>query len=99
MFHSPALFTAQQGRAKTTMYLSAAAKLFGDTDFRYVGQWFSERSAVLEFEATVDGVYVDGIDMIAWNDDDKITSFKVMIRPFKGLSVIMPKMAELLPSA
>ena len=65
VFHSPALFTPQQGRAKTAMYLSAAAKLFGDTDFRYVAQWFSERSAVLEFEATVDGVYVDGIDMIA----------------------------------
>ncbi|MDT5003360.1 MAG: hypothetical protein QOJ24_536 [Mycobacterium sp.] len=66
------------------MYLTAAVKLFGGTDFHYVGQWLGEVSAVLQFEATVDGVYVDGIDMIAWNEDRKITSFKVMIRPFKG---------------
>jgi hypothetical protein len=53
---------------------------------------------VLEFAATIDGIYVNGIDMIAWNDDDRIVSFKVMMRPFKGLQVIMPKMAELLQS-
>jgi hypothetical protein len=66
------------------MYLTAAAKLFGGNDFHYVGQWLGKGSAVLEFEATVDGVYVDGIDMMAWNEDGKITSFKAMIRPFKG---------------
>ena len=99
VFYSPALFRAQEGKAKTAMYLTAASKMFVGTGFRYVGQWFGERSAVLEFEATVDGVYVDGVDMITWNDDEKITSFKVMIRPFKGLQAIMPRMAELLPSA
>jgi hypothetical protein len=61
-----------------------------------VGQWFGEQSAVLEFAATVDGMYVNGIDMITWNDDDRIVSFKVMIRPFKGLQLVMGKMAELL---
>ncbi|MET0455185.1 MAG: nuclear transport factor 2 family protein [Mycobacterium sp.] len=99
VFHSPALFKAQEGKAATATYLTAASKMFAGTDFRYVGQWFGERSAVLEFEATIDGVYVDGVDMIVWNDDEKITSFKVMIRPFKGLQVIMPRMAELLQSA
>ena len=51
---------------------------------------------MLEFAATVDGIYVNGVDMIEWNDDELIVSFKVMIRPFKALQVIMPKMAELL---
>ena len=49
-------------------YLTAAAKVFGDSDFHYVGQWYGERSAVLEFAATIDGRYVNGVDMIAWND-------------------------------
>jgi hypothetical protein len=98
VFYSPAVFTPQEGRAKTAMYLRAASKLFAGTDFHYVGQWFGERSAVLEFAATIDGIYVNGVDMIAWNDDERIVSFKVMMRPFKGLQVIMPKMAELLQS-
>ena len=99
VFYSPAVFTPQQGRAKAAMYLGAAAKMFGGTDFHYVDQWYGERSAVLEFAATVDGIYVNGIDMIHWNDDEKIVSFKVMMRPLKGLQAIMPKMAELLHSA
>jgi hypothetical protein len=93
------VFTPQEGKAKTAMYLRAAEKMFSGTDFHYVGQWFGEQSAVLEFTATIDGVYVDGIDMITWNDDEKIVSFKVMMRPFKALSVIMPKMAELLAAS
>lgn len=96
VFYSPAVFTPQEGKALTAKYLNAAAKLFGGTDFRYVGQWHGENSAVLEFEATLDGVTVDGIDMIHWNADGKIVSFKVMIRPFKGLQAVIPRMAELL---
>jgi hypothetical protein len=99
VFYSPAVFTPQEGKAKTAMYLRAAEKMFSGTDFHYVGQWFGEQSAVLEFTATIDGMYVDGIDMITWNDDEKIVSFKVMMRPFKALSVIMPKMAELLAAS
>jgi SnoaL-like protein len=96
VFYSPAVFTPQEGRQKTTAYLMAAAKMFGGTDFRYVEEWVGDRSAVLEFAATVDGVYVNGVDLITWNDDGRIVSFKVMMRPFKGLQAIMPKMAELL---
>ena len=64
VFCSPAVFTPQEGKAKTVMYLNAAAKVFTDTDFHYVGEWFGDRSAVLEFAATVDGRYVNGVDMI-----------------------------------
>jgi hypothetical protein len=96
VFYSPAVFTPQEGKAKTATYLRAAEKVFAGTDFHYVGQWFSDQSAVLEFVANIDGIYVNGVDVIAWNDDDEITSFKVMLRPFKGIQAIMPKMAELL---
>ena len=96
VFFSPAVFTPQKGRDKTLMYLKAAAKVFGDTDFHYVEHWYSEQSAILEFAATIDGIYVNGIDMIHWNGDQQIVSFKVMLRPLKALQTIIPAMAELL---
>jgi hypothetical protein len=97
VFFSPAVFTPQEGRANVVAYLTAAAKLFADTNFHYVEQWYSERSAILEFAADIGGIQVNGIDMIHWNDDGQIVSFKVMIRPVKALQTIIPRMAELLP--
>jgi len=96
VFCSPAVFTPQEGRAKAVAYLAAAAKLFADTGFRYVEKWYGEGSAVLEFVAEVDGIHVNGIDMIHWNDDGKITSVKVMLRPLKALQVVIPEMGRLL---
>jgi hypothetical protein len=96
VFSSPAVFTPQEGRDTAMAYLAAAAKVFSGTDFHYVEKWYGNRSAVLEFAATVDGMYVNGIDMIHWNDDEKIVSVKVMVRPLKGLQALMPKMTELL---
>jgi hypothetical protein len=96
VFFSPAVFTPQEGRQKTLMYLKAAVKVFGTNDFRYVERWFKDQSAILEFAATIDGIYVNGIDMIHWNDQEQIVSFKVMLRPLKALQAIIPAMAELL---
>ncbi|MGF2944685.1 nuclear transport factor 2 family protein [Mycobacterium sp. Lab-001] len=96
VFASPALFTPQEGRDKVVSYLTAAAKLFAGNGFRYVEKWYGEHSAVLEFVAEVDGIHVNGIDMIHWNDDGKITSVKVMLRPLKALQVVIPEMGRLL---
>ena len=96
VFFSPAVFTPQEGRHKTALYLTAAAKVFGTKDFHYVEQWYKDESAILEFAATIDGIYVNGVDMIHWNDDGQIVSFKVMLRPLKALQAIIPAMAELL---
>ncbi len=96
VFYSPAVFTPQEGRLKASAYLLAAEKMFSAANFRYVNQWYADRSAILEFRAELDGITVEGVDMIFWNDADKIESFKVMIRPFKALQTIMPKMTELL---
>jgi SnoaL-like domain len=96
VFYSPAVFSPQEGRDTTLAYLTAAAKVFSDTHFHYVEKWYGERSAILEFAATIDGKYVNGIDMIHWNDAEQIVSVKVMVRPFKGLQALMSKMAELL---
>ena len=93
VFYSPAVFTPQQGRAVTLAYLTAAARLLGGDDFAYVGQWYGEQSAVLEFTTVVDGLQVNGVDIIGWNDEDKIVLFKVMLRPVKALQAVIPAMA------
>ena len=96
VFYSPAVFTPQRGRAQAAAYLRAAEKLFAGANFRYVGKWFDAHSAVLEFAAEIDGLTVEGIDMIHWNADGEIVSVKVMIRPLKALQAIVPKMTALL---
>ena len=96
VFYSPAVFTPQVGKVKCGSYLRAAEKMFADSDFRFVGCWYAESSAILEFVAEIDGSHIEGIDMIHWNAQDKITSFKVMIRPLKGLQAVIPRMGELL---
>ncbi len=64
--------------------------------FHYPNQWFGERSAVLEFATEIDGITVNGIDMITWDDHDRITHFKVMIRPLKAINLVHEKMRETL---
>ncbi|MGI9163105.1 MAG: nuclear transport factor 2 family protein [Mycobacterium sp.] len=98
VFYSPAVFTPQHGRAKAATYLRAAEQMFSNTGFHYVDMWFADGSAVLEFAAEIDGVTVEGIDLIRWNTEDRITSVKVMIRPIKALQAVVSRMAEILPS-
>jgi hypothetical protein len=98
VFRSPAVHTPQEGKALTTTYLAAAVVVLGPT-LQYKREWYAERSAVLEFEAELDGLTVHGIDMMAWGDDGRLVEFTVMARPFKGLQKLIEKMAaELFPS-
>lgn len=99
VFRSPAVFTPQRGRDTALAYLCAAERMFAGTGFHYVEKWFGENSAVLHFAAEVDGMSVEGVDMIHWNDHGKITSVTVMIRPFKALQAVIARMAELLTSS
>lgn len=97
VFQSPAVHTPQVGKAVTMKYLSAAAEVLGRDDFTYVGEWRAERSAVLEFTCTLpDGIKVNGVDIIGWDGEGRITSFKVMIRPMKALNAVVPLMAAVL---
>lgn len=95
-FHSPVVHTPQRGKGVTTMYLTAALTVFATPAFRYVREVVGERDAVLEFVTEIDGVTVNGVDMIRWNDDGRITDFKVMIRPLKAINVVHQRMAAML---
>jgi len=96
VFHSPVLHTPQTGKPLTTMYLSAAYYVFKDSDFTYNRQVIQDRQAVLEFETKIDGIIINGVDIIEWNEAGQIIEFKVMIRPLQGLQKIQQKMLEIL---
>jgi len=94
VFHSPVVHTPQVGKAVTGMYLRAAMLVLGNDGFRYLNEWRGNRSAVLEFETTIDGILVNGVDMIDWNEHGRITRFKVMVRPLKAVNLLHQMMAQ-----
>ena len=96
VFYSPVVHTPQVGKAITSVYLTAAVQVFGNESFRYVREIVGESDAVLEFETEIDGITVNGVDMIKWNENGQIIEFKVMIRPLKAVNLIHQKMGEML---
>lgn len=96
VFHSPVVHTPQYGKAVTRQYLYAAFHVFFNDSFRYVREVSGTHDAVLEFEVTIDGIMVNGVDMLHWNEQGQITGFKVMIRPLKAIQLIHQKMAAML---
>lgn len=96
VFHSPILHTPQVGKAVTALYLTAAFHVIVNGTFRYIREVVGSHDAVLEFEVEIDGLLVNGVDMIKWSEEGKITEFKVMLRPLKAVNLIHQKMAEML---
>lgn len=93
VFHSPVVHTPQRGRPIVTAYLSAAGQTLGNGSFRYVREVVDGDTAVLEFQTVMDGIVVNGIDMITFDEDGLITDFKVMVRPMKAMNKIWEMMA------
>ena len=98
VFVSPIVHAPQRGKALAKAYLMAAFKVFLNPTFRYVREIRGPSDAMLEFEAEIDGVLVNGVDIIKWNAAGKVVEFKVMIRPLKAISVIHERMAATLAS-
>jgi hypothetical protein len=96
VFHSPIVHTPQEGREKVMAYLLAAFTVLNNETFRYVREVVGERDAVLEFTCELDGIHVNGVDVIRWRDDGRIVDFKVMVRPLKGVNVVHARMKEML---
>jgi SnoaL-like domain len=96
VFVSPVVHTPQVGRDITRTYLGAAMSVLNNGHFRYLGEWFAEDSAVLEFETELDGIVINGIDMIRWNAQGRIVHFKVMVRPLKAINMLHQMMGRAL---
>ncbi len=99
VFHSPVVHTPQHGRKITALYLGAAFRVFFNPSFRYVREIVGPSDAMLEFETEIDGIVVNGVDIIKWNESHQIVEFKVMIRPLKAINLIHQKMAAMLQAA
>ncbi len=94
IFHSPVVHTPQVGKAITLMYLTAAFYVLYNESFKYVREVVSDNDAALEFTVEIDGLFVNGVDLITWDDNDKIIDFKVMIRPLQAVNLIHQKMSN-----
>jgi len=93
VFHSPVVHTPQAGKAKVLAYLAAAGVVLGNDSFRYVRELVDGSEALLEFETIIDGVAINGIDLIRFDLDGRIIDFKVMVRPFKAINKVWELMA------
>jgi SnoaL-like domain len=93
VFRSPAVHTPQEGRDLVTAYLAGAMVVLGP-ELTYHDEWTREHDAVLRFTTTVDGLHVEGVDLITWDDEGQIIGFTVMIRPLKALEAVVARMRE-----
>ena len=112
VFHSPVVFTPQKGKKITMMYLMAATGVFGsankisrlsesiqaESKFHYINEIVGETSALLEFESKIEGTYINGADLLKWNENNKLTEVKVMVRPLKAVNMLHQKMKAMLES-
>lgn len=96
VFYSPAVHTPQVGKQITKKYLLTAAEVLFKENFKYVSEVKGNEIAICEFECNIDEIYINGIDIITWNGSNQMTSFKVMVRPLKGLMILKEKMANIL---
>ena len=96
VLQSPVVHTPQVGKAITARYLAAAFHVFFNESFRYVREIVGPQDAALEFQVEIDGIAVNGVDLIEWNAAGRIVEFKVLIRPLKAINLIQQKMAAML---
>jgi hypothetical protein len=94
VFESPVVHTPQRGRDITFKYLASADKVLGGPGFAYVGEWLNDTSVILEFTNEINGIKINGIDMITFGADGKIVHFKVMVRPLKAVNMLHQMMGE-----
>ncbi len=106
VFYSPVVFTPQRGKEITKLYLSAASGVFStdkknntekeSSKFKYIKEVITGNTACLEFETEMNGIYVNGIDLITWDENNKIIEFKVLIRPLQAVNTLHEMMGKML---
>lgn len=92
VFHSPVVHTPQHGRAIVVAYLAAAGVVLNTDKFRYVREFSDGDQALLEFVTELDGVHINGVDIITFDSEGMIKDFKVMVRPLKAINKVWEMM-------
>lgn len=95
VFLSPIVHTPQKGRELTRLYLTGALNVFNES-FHYVKEVVTPQYAVLEFSCDLDGIVVNGVDIMTFDDKGKIVEFKVMVRPLKAINLLHARMKAML---
>jgi hypothetical protein len=98
VFTSPIVFKPIEGKEMSKLYLMGAGQTFDMRRFKYVRELVDGLDTVLEFETYIDDISVNGVDIIRWNEEGRITDFKVMIRPLQAIGALQKKMSEALES-
>ncbi len=96
VMHSPVVHTPVAGKKIVTLYLTAAFHTLVNEHFTYVRELSDANTAILEFTTEIDGIFINGVDMITWNEEGLITDFKVMVRPLKAVNMLHQKMGAML---
>tara|TARA_B100000470_G_C19638160_1_gene322990 strand:- start:35 stop:403 length:369 start_codon:yes stop_codon:yes gene_type:complete len=96
VFYSPYVYTPIKGKKNVSRYLEAAGMVFLNSDFRYIEEIIGDNQACLVFEVTINDLYVNGVDFLIWNDQQKLTEIRVFIRPFEALNLIKEFMVKYL---
>ena len=99
VFHSPVVHTPQHGRDIVVAYLAAAGVVLNTDKFRYVREFADGNNALLEFVTELDGIHINGVDIITFDDDGFIQDFKVMVRPLKAINKVWEMMGAQLDRA
>ncbi len=99
VFHSPVVHTPQAGKPVVMAYLVAASHVLGNDAFHYVRELVDGDDMMLEFVTELDGITINGVDIIRWNAEGKITDFKVMVRPLKAINKVWEMMGAQLAAA
>ena len=99
VFHSPVVHTPQVGKPVVMAYLVAASHVLGNASFRYVRELVDGDEMMLEYVTELNGVTVNGVDIVRWNVDGRISDFKVMVRPLKAINAVWEMMAAQLAAA
>lgn len=96
ILHSPVVWTPQKGKMIVSMYLTAAASIIANDHFKYVREITNDEHGILEFTTVIDGVTVEGVDMLTFDEEGKLKDIKVMVRPLKAMQIVHQKMGEFL---
>lgn len=96
IFHSPVVHTPQKGKDLVILYLTGAFQVLIDDSFHYTREIIDGNEAMLEFKSVLDGIEINGVDLISSNNEGQITDFKVLVRPLKAVNILHKKMGEML---
>jgi hypothetical protein len=91
VFRSPVVFKAYEGRDVVGLILTEGAmKVF--EDFRYTDRFENDDEAALIFEARVGDREVQGLDLLRFDADGRVSELTVMVRPMSGMHALAEAM-------